>query len=305
MEVIKTNKLTWIDIKNPSVKDIDYLRKNFGFHEIFLEELLEPSLRPKADYEKNYIFTVLHFPVYNRKTRKISAGEVDFFITKNHLITIRYRTIEPFKTFFNFCKKKKGNRSRYMDDTPAHLFYFLVDKLFDECYPQIDHITKDIDNIENNIFKGREREMVHEISIIRRNVLNYIKILKPERTALTSLLEIGTDMFGGRELKKYFRDLMASWARIWMHIINHKEILDSVASTNESLLSYKLGEIMKILTVLSFITFPLSVIAGIFGMNVYGQIAWVNNPITPIIIIIIMFSSAFWMYLYFRKKKWL
>lgn len=305
MEVIKTDKLTWLDIKNPSEKDIQFLKKNFGFHDIFLEELYEPSIRPKADYENDYIFTVLHFPIYNKQKRKISAGEIDFFITKNHLITIRYQTIEPFRIFYNNCKKNKNLQERYMSGTPAHLFYYLADKLFDECYPQLDHIAKDIDNIENNIFKGQEREMVHEISIIRRNVLNYIKILKPEQTAINSLVEISSDMFNNRELKKYFRDLMSSWARIWMHIINHKEILDSVASTNESLLSYQLGEIMKVLTILSFITFPLSVIAGIFGMNVWSSFTTVNSKWFPLAIIVIMLSSAFWMYLYFRKKKWL
>ncbi len=305
MEVIKTDKLTWIDIKNPSEKDIQFLKKNFGFHDIFLEELREPSIRPKADYEKDYIFTVLHFPVYNRKKRKISAGEIDFFITKNHIITVRYQTIEPFRIFHNSCRRNENLQARYMSNTPAHLFYYLVDKLFDECYPQLDHIAKDIDTIENNIFEGHEREMVYELSIVRRNILNYIKILKPERTALNSLIEISMDMFESRELKKYFRDLMASWSRIWMHIVNHKEILDSVASTNESLLSYKLGEIMKILTVLSFITFPLSVIAGIFGMNVWNSFPIVDNKWFPVGIIIVMLTSAFWMYIYFRKKKWL
>lgn len=301
---VQHKKITWIDIERPQPSDIEYLREEFHFDPLDLEEINRLTYRPKADDHGNYIFIVLHFPVFDPDKNATISSELEIFITKDHLITIHPLPVNPLKTAFEGCREHSTVGDRYMGRTTGHLLYFLVERLFDSCFPRLDRIAEKIDEIEDHIFDNKEREMVKEISLMRRDVLDFRKTLKPQRAILESLTTMESEILP-KLLQPYFRDLIGSNIRVWNTLENHKETIESLKDTNESLLSNKISEIMKTLTIISFITFPLSIIANFFSMNVFGKIDFMNNYLAPAAILGIMLLTTLAMLAYFKRKTWL
>lgn len=304
MQKITAENLTWIDIKQPTEGNVKELKEKFNLHPLILQEILPPSYRSKVDEYDEQLFLVLYFPVFDKKTRQTKTRELDIIISGNVLITSHYLSILPLKKLFTRCNLYQEERKKYFGKGPGILLYHIIEELLQASLPKLDHISKNIEGVEEKIFLGKEKEMVTEISIIKRDILNMSKAIKPKRTVLQSLAVVGPKLFGQRA-KVYFQDIISTYEYVRSVMDNHQEMIEALQETNESLLSNKISEIMKVLTVVSFITFPLAVIAGIFGMNVFSNIAFTNNPATFWIIIIIMLFLAGIMAIIFRNKKWL
>ncbi|MFH1175211.1 MAG: magnesium transporter CorA family protein [bacterium] len=301
---VEYKKIVWIDIEKPQPSDTEFLREQFQFNPLDLEEINRPTYRPKAEDHGNYIFIVLHFPIYNPKKKTTVAAELEFFLTKTHLISVHSSAIPPLQTAFEGCCNHSSVVQRYMEKTTGHLLYYLVERLFESCFSKLDNIAEKINKIEDKIFQGKEKEMVKEISIIHRDILDFRRTLKPQEATLESLATMKSSILNGK-LQIYFRDTIGSNIRAWNTLENHKETIEVLKSTNESLLSNKISEIMKTLTIVSFLTFPLSVIAGFFGMNVFDGAGYISHPFAPLAILGIMIATTLLMLIYFKAKKWL
>ncbi|HEB01448.1 MAG TPA: hypothetical protein ENI16_00430, partial [Candidatus Portnoybacteria bacterium] len=272
-------------------------------------EYIPPIKRPKVETYEDYLFVVLHFPVFIKKTGRTSSGELDILITKDTLITSHRGVFPQLKKFFEDCHLHSQTRKQFMNQTTSHLLYHLLDRMIDSRLPMLDQIAEKIDQIEDQVFKGEEREMVSEISMIKRDILHFRKAIKPQRAVLENLsrgfLEVFPHFKEFRNLKFLVIEVIGSEIEVWNVLENHKETIEAIEKTNDALLSYKISDIVKILTVISFITFPLGVIAGIFGMNVFRNVEFVNSPYAFWIIIGAMLLAAVIMFIFFKKKKWL
>ncbi len=168
----------------------------------------------------------------------------------------------------------------------------------------LDHISEKIEEIENNVFKGKEKEMLMEIAMVKKELIDFRRAINPQRSVLEILSKKSLRIFS-QEIRPMAQEVIGSIIRVWNVLENNRELVTSLEETNNSLLSYKLSDIMKFLTVVSFITFPLSVIVGFFGMNIFGNISLIQNPFTWIIILVTMAIISTIMVIYFKRKKWL
>lgn len=136
-------------------------------------------------------------------------------------------------------------------------------------------------------------------------MIDFSRAVKPQASVL-ELLGKKSKRFFGPGLKQLVQEVIGSQVRVWNVLENHQELINSIEQTNNSLLSHKLSDIMKFLTVVSFITFPLSVVVGFFGMNIFDKIPIVKeNTYSWAYILAFMFITTIIMIAYFRKKKWL
>lgn len=305
MDKIKIQKLTWIDILDPDKKDIKQLEENFDFHPVVLRELLSPTLRPKVEHYDSYLFMVLHFPIYNAAEKATKSMELDFLITKNALITIRYAKIKPLQEFWQKCQT--DNQYLYFQDSTALLLHCILEELTEFSLRQIDHITKKINSIEKQIFEVKrskeEAEIVEKITIIRRDILDFRRTIKPQAMILKSLKVRGIEFFG-KKLGPYFTDIIGDHMRVWDLLENHKETIESLQEANDSLLSNKTNMVMKILTVFAVIVFPLTLLAAVFGMNTkYLPLVGAKHDFWMVLGIMII--ATVFMLIVFKKKKWL
>jgi magnesium transporter len=299
---IHHNGITWVDIQDPKQKDIRHLKENFSFHDIVLEELIPPGHRPKVEAYEDYLFMVIYYPAFSKAKKETFARELDIIITKDRLITSHYRTILPLKVLFDHINLYDESKAQYMSESTGHLLFYLIRSILENAFTKLDHIEEEVDRIEDEIFNGKERKMVFEISEAKRDIIDFRRILAPQSSVFDSLAQEGTKFFGD-DLAPHFHDLRGSFGLIWNELQEHRETLQALAETNESLLSTKFNEIIRVLTIFSVVLLPLTLIASIWGMNVEKM------PLTGDgsfwYILGIMGGMSIMMLGYFMKKRWL
>lgn len=263
MKIIELNKLRWIDIIRLKDEDIKFLEDNFKFHHLILEEIKTPTYHPLLESYTDYLFLILHFPNFYRKSKQIQSVEIDFLITKNALITVRY---QDFPDLDNIFQEVEQNKDSYLNKTTGHLFHHLNKKLFSNMFPELDEIKKSIDDIEEHIFKDFNDNIIEKIAYIKKQILDFIRALKPQK-AVWEAMHDTTLEFWGEEIKPYISDLIADYNRTLHFVETHREVTDSLHLTSSSLLDNRRNYVIKILTVFTAIILPLSLIASLYGMN--------------------------------------
>jgi len=260
--------LTWIHLTAPTAQEAEQLQSRFGWHPLDLEDVLSKRQRPKIDEYPEYLFGVLHFPVYDKTVQRLNAGELDVFLGPGYLVTLPAVELLPVTRLFQRCYEDADLRSSLFGKGSGYLLYHVLDDLFDYCFPILDKIGHKLDTIEDDMFEGRSEEVVRDISNVKQEIISYRKIIKPERATLR-VIERQTRRFLPEELEVYFDDIVDAAERIWDLLDNFKEVVEGLESTNESVISHRQNDILRVLTIFSVVLLPLTLITGIFGMNVH------------------------------------
>jgi magnesium transporter len=302
--ILTYNGVTWTNITRPTGDDIEQLRLRFPFfHPLDLEDCLSAIERPKIDEYENYLFIVMHFPVFNKATRRLTRAEVDIFVGRGYLVTISDGTLKSLVEDFDNCEKDEGILRQFMGRGSYYLLYLLIDDLVDYCFPIVDKETHNVEEIEQRIFDTDAKQMVRDISIVRRNLINFRRIIKPQMRIIASLERKDYEFLRG-DLEVYWGDVSDHIVQIWERLEDLWEVVEGLSTTLESLTSHRINEVMKILTIFSVIMLPLSVISGIYGMNL-AELPFASHPLSFMLIIGIMGGIVVGMLAYFRREGWL
>ena len=267
---LSANGLTWIHLDALDPESVNELRARFGWHPLDVEDVLSKRQRPKIDdyAEEGYLFGVLHFPAYDKAVQRLNAAELDFFLGPDYLVTMPNVELLPVTRLFSRCEEDERFREQHFEKGSGRLLYEVLDDLFDYCFPILDKIAYKLDSIEDDIEDLRSEEIVNDISKVKQEIISYRKIIKPQRPALR-LLERRIERFLPENLELYFDDLVDASERIWDLLDNYKEVVEALESTNESVISHRQNDVLRLLTVMSVIILPVTLITGIFGMNVH------------------------------------
>ena len=296
--------ITWIDMESPTREEIRTIMDKYNIHPLVAEELLSPTLRPKVDVYGDLIYLILHFPSISRTHDNETEQEIDFVIGKNLFITVHYGIIESLE---------KENRLfsvsailKKCDTVGSHagfLFFHLIKELYENLILELEYMQKELATVEHNIFSGQEHLMVSRISKISRSLLHFKKAVSQHRHVLESLEHAG-DAFFGKEFNYYLRAIIGEYYKVYSLLDISSDTLKELKATNDSLLTTKTNDIMKILTIMAFSTFPLMLLSSLFGMNTkYLPIVGKENDFWIIISIMVLSTLIFFMY--FKHKKWL
>lgn len=301
---IKSNGVTWININKPDKKDVKFLDNNFYLDDSVLKEFIPPLKRSKVEEYADYLFIVIHFPVFNRKLRKTISTELDIILFKKTIITGHTGLLPELKKIFEDCESDEYLRNYHFKNSAVTLAYFILDYLVDTRLPMLDHIDDNINNIEEGIFNGNEKKMVSEIAVVKRDIINFRRIIKPQRMVFETMAHM-TGKITPENLSKLSNEVIGSNIKVWNTLENHKEMVEALEQTNESLISYKLNDTMKILAALSAIMLPLSLIVNTFGMNATNGMPFIKSPFAFWIVFLIMLTMTIISILFFKYKKWL
>ena len=302
MEIIKADGLTWINIENPSEKEINYLSENYPFHPLDLDDTMSRHQRPKFDVYKNYLFYVMHFPKYRKDERVLSSAQVAIFIGEDYLITIHSGELKPLTKLFRECQIDEESRHEYFASGSGFLMYSIVDRLIDYCQPIVDKIMNSLEDIEQAVFVPGvpPKTLIRKISTLRRDTFSFRRTMWPMR-ALVNSLENQISKYVDQNFSVYFGDLTDHTDRLWDALDEVKEIADVLFDTYFVLSMDRANDIMRILTVLATIVTPITFISSIYGMNVDLPIQ--ESPFAFLVIIgvmIIIISTALFI---FRKMR--
>ncbi|XOU94594.1 MAG: magnesium transporter CorA family protein [Candidatus Kerfeldbacteria bacterium] len=308
---IRAKNIRWIDVTDVRKSDgpeIKFLKKNFNFHPINLEDCITNGQRPKIDVYKDHIFLVMLYPLYNRKTGEITAVEIDFFISKHYIITIHDKKLDTIVSHFNHLKKSvhHNEKNEFLSNNVIIVLYEMLNKLVGHCFPMLDHISVDIHKTEKLIFRGKEKDMVGKILASRRNVVNFRRSMQAHKNIIKKLEAANKQLqfFDVSKSNIYFNSLIDKVKEIWDTLDSFKESIEAVNDTNESLISFRLNHIMKTFTVISVVIFVLTLVATLLGIGAPGtpiiewEFGFVALLVLEIFVAILVFS-------FFKRRKWL
>jgi magnesium transporter len=293
--------LTWVHAERPGALEVTHLAERFGFHELDMEDVLSKRQRPKIDEYPEYIFFVLHFPFYDKTVRRLNAAELDVFLGPDFVITLPNVELLPVTYLFRRCEDDEELRADLFSKGSGYLLYHVLDDLFDYCFPILDKIGAKLDSIEPAIFEERSEDVVRDISNAKQELIAYRKIIKPERATLR-LLERSTQRFLPEDLEVYYDDIVDASERIWDLLDNYKEVIESLESTNESFIFHKQQYRLQLLTVVTVILLPLTLLASIFGMNV--EVPGESDMAAFWIILVAMLALGAALLALFRWRRW-
>src|SRR3954470_7015637 len=268
VEIVEAPGLRWYNIERPRPADRAWLEERFEFHPLDYEDVFSRNQRPKVDEYDDYLFIVLHFPRYDKTVSRLNAAELDLFVGADFLVTLPNEPLQPVEYLFERSRTNEELREEIFSKGPGYLLYKIVDDCVDASFPMLRKIGNKLERIEEDIFEGRSAEVVRDISNSKQEIINFRKVIRPQRAAFSDL-ERNKQRYIADDLDIYFDDIVDASERIWDMLENFKEVVEALESTNESAIAHRSNEIFRVLTAFSVIFLPLTLIASIWGMNVH------------------------------------
>lgn len=286
----------------PTAEEIHQILDECDISPDLLSDATTMSPRTEAIATKNALKVVLDYPIVKR-TDINHPHEVKYIATKKYLVTIRFEEIEALDRFAKDFEVHQVLDKKRTGVHAGHVLFSLLQHMYAALDKKLDYLESRVTEVEQDIFAEREREMVFEISKISRRLINFKQTLLSHEPAIDDLHDLAHIPFGKKfaanthELHEYYGHLLQRVNRL-------TNTLTELRETNMGLLTTKQNEIMKNLTIMAFITFPLTLFSSVFGMNtVETPIAGVENDFWIITGIMLVVSISFFIYFYF--KKWL
>jgi magnesium transporter len=294
--------ITWIDSESPTKDEARELMEKFDLSPEVAQDILLPTFKDKITCFKDYIYLVLHFPAFKHTHNKSHRQEIDFVIGKGFIISNRYESIDAMEKYAKIFEVNSILDKNEAEIGPGELFLAMMRTIYQSLSDELDSINYLLREAEKNIFAGKEKEMVFELSKVGREIINFNHIITPHGNILETLQE-NSEKILGKDFALELSKIINEYHKISKILENVTEVLRELRETNNSLLSTKQNEIMKTLTVFTFFALPFGIITGFFQMNT------INTPIVSnengwFIIVGIEVIVLTTVYLIARNKKW-
>ena len=308
----RDSQLTWTDINNAGKSEIEYLRKKFNFK---LSHLRASSAKANSQRtiitrEENYVFLILHFPIFVKNNSednggRIKAAEIEFFIGHGFLITSPSQPIEPLNELFNLCKKDSRSFLAFELESSAILLYEILKKLIEYSYATLDENSLAISQAEQIILNQDQKKSADLILNLRHNLINMRKIMQNHKNIMKRLMSMESSIIPKEYLKKYYGELIEQTKTFWEILENQREMVEVLYDSYESISNYRLNSAMKTLTIF-YVTFSsMALIAAIFSIKTESGMPFLKYSNNFWVVVAIMGIVGLAMLLLFKKKKWM
>ena len=266
-DIIASGGVRWLNLEHPREADREWLEQEFGFHPLAIEDVASRNQRPKLDAYDDYLFIILHFAVFDKSQDRLLTAELDLFVGPDFLITLPDRNLPPLAAMFERYRARDEVRDGVFSKGTGYLLYKIVDTCVDASFPMLRKMGAKLDQLEDDIFEGRSAEIVRDLSNAKQEIINFRRVVRPMRAVLRDL-ERTKQRYLAEDLDIYFDDITDAAERIWDVLENYKEVAEALEDSNESVLSHRLNQSLRVLTAFSVALLPLTLIASIGGMNV-------------------------------------
>lgn len=300
--------IAWLDMQSPTDEEISGIIKRYNLHPLVGEELKNTSSIAKIDFYDDYIMVVLTMPARTRTkdsdTYEISDREISFVIGKTFLITSHTEMIEQLEYFAKIFETNSILNKEDRMEHAGHLFYYMVKRIYAGMVEDLENIKDALATAETRIFNGDERKMVEVLSNLSRELLDIKQTARTHHDIWEEMVAYADKNFFGKEFGTYIRDIRNEFNVLHELVVNTRELLADLRSTNDSLLNNKQNETIKMLTLLSLIFYPATFIASIFTIPAIGvpiinlTSGWFILMATTVVVT----GGLIW---YIRAKKWI
>ncbi len=322
--------LSFINLNKPTEEQVKFLNKNFGFSMLNLEDFLYKTQIPKIEIYDDYSLMVMDVPfiaqiekskagsfipqalsskvplrTFSKSARKkrISAGEVDFFIGKDYVVVLHDEKTPQIDEIFDMCRVSSKHRDEFMTDGAPFLFYRLVDILVDASFSYVEDISNSIDFIDNQLDENISAKVIEDISMTRRNIVVFETMIKPALPIFTDL-ERGKYLKLNGEMTPYWSNILDHLQKIWERLEDNKELIQGISTSHESILSNRSNELVKFFTLVTAVAFPFVLVNNLYSMNVVG-LPYAKEPWIVWVLFLLAFTGGGIMLAYFKYRDWL
>jgi magnesium transporter len=292
---------TWVDVVAPTSDDLSALETRFDLHPLALEDTAHARRRAKVDTYPSGLFLVWVTP-HRPRGNSVSSHELDVFIGKDYLVTLH---AEANKTVDNVA----ADTLRTLKGGPDWTLHAIIDQLVDSTMPLVDSLGEQLEAVEERMLEAPRQEDLLSLHKIRRQLLRLHRIVAPERDVIRG---VGRERdVVSEDAYRYFQDVGDHLSRVQDSIETYQDVASSVMDVYLSAQNNRMNEIMKQLTVVATIFMPLTLLSGIYGMNVIGRASGPGGMWPPVeaawsfwVVVVSMVVIAGAMAAYFRRKNW-
>lgn len=294
------HNLLWIDIINPSEDDIDVMVEVFKFHQLAIEDAIFPQNQPKLDEYDDYLFIVVHSMDYSHgREQAIQTRELNIFFGKNYVLTIHNDTLTPVAKLFKRCQSKP----QAMQQGAGFLLHAIMDNIVDGYFPVVEKLETRIEELEDRVLEGADKSVLENIVKLKRAVMTLRNFMLPQRKIL-GLLGRSSTPFIRPATAAYFRDVYDHVVQVNSMLDSYRDVLNSTMEAYLSVVSHRMNEIMKTLTIITTIMMPLTVITSFYGMNIkLPEFAWGWKGY--FFVLGLMGLAMAGMLMFIKRKKWI
>ncbi|MDN3015224.1 magnesium/cobalt transporter CorA [Paenibacillus sp. BSR1-1] len=290
-------KRFWVDFNEPTDEEIKHLSETFNFHPLAIEDCVNTTLqRPKLDYYDEYTFFITH--IVREERQEIIKEELEFFVGENYIVTFHLKpSLEVSQVVERLTAQKSFDKF-----TNTHVFYEILDKIVDNYFPIIYKIEDKLDEIEDNTLNKPMNNLLKELFETRYMLLNLTHTVNPMRDLLYRMLN-SQHLKNLITRKEYYSDIYDHLLKLSEMLMANREITADIRDNYLSLNSHQTNNVMKVLTIMTSIFAPLTLIAGIFGMNFKNmpELDWKYGYGYSLVLMGVIGLS---MFLWFKKKGW-
>jgi len=289
----------WADIVDPGEAEARLLAEVFGFHSLSVEDAMSSVQFPKVELYETYLYLILHGIDYRAKQHHFATRDVDFFLGRNYLVSVHNGESRSIKRVVDLCTR----RENLLAEGPVALLHRIVDAMVDNYRPEVDALEVRISKLEEKAFVGRE-DIVKPLLQLKRDLSSVRRVVIPQRDVVGRLARREFAVISD-EMTYRFRDVYDHLVRIADDAVIFQDRVNGILEAHLAAVSNRLNEVMKVLTVMSTIFLPLTVLTGMWGMNIGlphmpggdgAQFWWLGAMMVAIVATMLS---------YFKRKGWL
>jgi magnesium transporter len=301
VKTLVADTFEWKNFSQPTVRMLRRVGRDYRFHPLCIEDCMIGNQRPKIDEYDNYLFIVLHIPRVNSSGR-LTIEEIDIFVGQDFFITI-HDGIDQVDDVFKKLSRNKDKQETWMGKGTGYFLYEFVDELFSDMFKVIDLLSLRATRAEKQLFDDPGQEdMLTKILFLRKDLISVSRAIIPQRSVIAQL-EHKKTRFLTENLEVYFEDVVDKVERLYINVESLKEVVNLLQQTNESMISHSSNNTIRILTIFSVLMLPLTLVTGIYGMNL-SVLPYADHPLSFAIVALVMVMIAATMLSYFRYKRW-
>lgn len=294
--------ITWIDMESPTRTELESVVAEYGISARVEEEIISPTPYPLVLSESSYVYLILHFPTPDPQGGAKNQ-EIDFIVGKNFLITVRYEVIHSIHTLHRVFEAEELLGLPSTSPNADELTERIMRQLYSAVREQTEENARTLDRIEEDMFSGKERSTVLRIALAGRVLLRFHTVLTRHHAPLTEFLSaLESPDFFGSSFRLHGKHIEAELIHATSLVDSYRAVAMELRQTNDMLLSTSQNEIIKRLTIISAVAFPLSVTASIFGIE--APIPYLHTPYAFWAILAFMLILGTSLVILFRKRKW-
>jgi len=290
----------WADVREPTPEDGETLRATFGFHPLSIEDAMLPTHFPKVEAYDTYLYAILHGIDFRQAEHAFITLDVDFFLGRNYLVTVHDGGRRSVAEVTELCTRS----NLPLQEGPVALMHRIVDRMIDHYRPEVDELEAWLDEIENRVLSEKRRELTGDILAVKRDIASMRRVVIPQRDVVARLARREFELIG-QEHAYRFRDVYDHLVRLADDANIFQDRVTGILDAHLAAVSNELALVSKVLAGIAVIFGPLTVVTGLFGMNVTlpvfpggdaVQFWWVTGTMVAI-------TGA--IYYLFRQRGWL